>query len=374
MMGAVKIGNIRIALDGSKIKANASSKNTRNLKQLKELKERAETESVTLLKKAEEIDKQEDSEIKKEKKKRISKKISNNKNKIKKIAKEITKLDKKIEEDLKSAEEIKGKPLTESQKSKIENQKSNSTDPDSKFMKDRNGCIRNNYNVQTTVSEDEQLVLGTNVSTSASDQNEFIGMIEITEKNIQAKVNHVNADAGYESKENVDYRKDEESFSSHIESARRNMVGSEKHKFNKISFKYNEDKDSYTCPSTGEELEFYKNGILKGKPIKKYVCSNYESCPFREECCGRKAKIIKRYEDDNILEDNLEKMLDPEVREEYSVRKHTVEPVYGTIKFNRKFSTFLLRGIDKVIGEFSLLCSSFNIRKLYQFSLNKAKS
>ena len=371
-MGAVNIGNIRIAIDGTKIKANASSKNTKNLEQLKKLKERADQEVEKLLKEAEHIDKQEDSEVKSEKKKKISKKVIKNIKKIEVLKEEILDLDKKIEEDLKEAEAVKGNQLTESEKVKIKNQKRNTTDHDAKFMKERNGCIRSSYNGQASVSEENQIILGVDVTTSASDQNQFINMVEKTEENINANVNNSNADAGYEKTENVAYRKEDENFSSNIDSARKNMIGTEKHKFNKVNFTYNNEDDTYKCLENGI-LPFYKKGVLKGKPIRKYRCENYATCPFREKCCKRKIKTINRYEDDYILEENYIKMSDPEVREEYSVRKYTVEPVFGTLKFNRKFLTFLLRGIDKVRSEFSILCSSFNIRKLHQISLNNYK-
>jgi len=43
---------------------------------------------------------------------------------------------------------------------------------------------------------------------------------------------------------------------------------------------------------------------------------------------------------------------------------HTVEPVFGNIKFNIGFKQFLVRGISKVKGEFSLMCIAHNIKKI----------
>jgi hypothetical protein len=52
-------------------------------------------------------------------------------------------------------------------------------------------------------------------------------------------------------------------------------------------------------------------------------------------------------------------------RETYAKRKGTVEPVFGQIKQARGFRQFLLRGLDKMRGEWSLICMAHNVLKLY---------
>ena len=53
-------------------------------------------------------------------------------------------------------------------------------------------------------------------------------------------------------------------------------------------------------------------------------------------------------------------------KREYSKRKGTVEPVFGQIKQARGFRQFLLRGLERVQGEWSLVCTTHNILKLYR--------
>ena len=48
----------------------------------------------------------------------------------------------------------------------------------------------------------------------------------------------------------------------------------------------------------------------------------------------------------------------------YRLRKQTVEPVFGQIKQARGFRQFLLRGLDKTSGEWSLICTVHNLLKL----------
>ena len=57
------------------------------------------------------------------------------------------------------------------------------------------------------------------------------------------------------------------------------------------------------------------------------------------------------------------KMATPEAKKSYEARKVTAEPAYGHIK-NSGFRAFSLRGKDKVAGEFSLVCASYNFKKM----------
>jgi hypothetical protein len=53
----------------------------------------------------------------------------------------------------------------------------------------------------------------------------------------------------------------------------------------------------------------------------------------------------------------------------YAARKGIVEPVIGQIKQARGFRQFLLRGFEKVQGEWSLVCTTHNILKLYRLCM-----
>jgi hypothetical protein len=48
----------------------------------------------------------------------------------------------------------------------------------------------------------------------------------------------------------------------------------------------------------------------------------------------------------------------------YRLRKQTVEPVFGIIKFVMRFRQFLLRGLSKASGEWNLVAMAWNIRRM----------
>ena len=54
-------------------------------------------------------------------------------------------------------------------------------------------------------------------------------------------------------------------------------------------------------------------------------------------------------------------------RKRYALRMETVEPVFGQIKQGRGFRQFPLRGLEKVNGEWSLICTGHNLLKLFKF-------
>ena len=53
-------------------------------------------------------------------------------------------------------------------------------------------------------------------------------------------------------------------------------------------------------------------------------------------------------------------------RQRYALRMQTVEPVFGQIKQGRGFRQFLLRGLEKVNGEWSQICTGHNLLKLFR--------
>jgi hypothetical protein len=64
-----------------------------------------------------------------------------------------------------------------------------------------------------------------------------------------------------------------------------------------------------------------------------------------------------------------EKMKTESGRKLYRLRKQTVEPVFGIIKQAMGFRQFLLRGVAKVSGEWSLICLAYNFRRLHRLTL-----
>ena len=65
------------------------------------------------------------------------------------------------------------------------------------------------------------------------------------------------------------------------------------------------------------------------------------------------------------LEEMAHRLKTPEGRKRYALRKQTPEPVFGIIKSVLGFRQFLLRGLDKVRGEWSLVTMAWNVKRMF---------
>ncbi|MCD4819432.1 MAG: transposase [Candidatus Cloacimonetes bacterium] len=235
-LGLADFGNIKVSIDGTKIRANASSKRSKNLKGLKKLREQIEKEITKLLMNSEIIDREESVKLGNKSEHELPKKLQSKKSYVKSINKAINKLT-ELQADMKQTELSEKGHITKSKMRAIENQKINITDHDAKFMKERNGCIRTNYNSHISVDEKNQFILANHVCNSASNQHQLIPLIEESEKNIAGKINIVKSDSGYENVENLKYLESND-IAHFVDSQRRNKIGSTKYKYNKINFEY----------------------------------------------------------------------------------------------------------------------------------------
>jgi transposase len=181
----------------------------------------------------------------------------------------------------------------------------NFTDPESRILKGPDGFVQG-YNTQIAVEPVFQLIVGQRVTQAANDKQQMVPLVEAIEEQSGQKPKGVLADNGYCSDENLKYlaRKRMEGF-----------VATRKQKH-------------------GERRETCKRGPL-----------------------SKEASRVER------MERKLETKVGAAI---YATRKFIVEPVFGQIKQARGFRQFLLRGIEKVRGEWALICMTHNILKFHK--------
>jgi len=167
------------------------------------------------------------------------------------------------------------------------------------------------YNAQAAVEPDLQLIVGQTVTQAANDKEQLLPMVEVIEQQSGQRPEQILADSGYCSEKNLEALDSEENPERSI--------------------------DGYVA------TERQKHGEYK------------EPCPH-----GPLPKGATRV-------DRMRRKLKTKVgKAVYAARKAIVEPVFGQIKQARGFRQFLLRGIGKVRGEWSLVCLTHNILKIYR--------
>lgn len=301
--GLVKLG--RVAIDGTKIKANASRHKAMSYDRMKQQEKRLESEIEALLKQAERADRAEDEEFGADQRgDELPEELRERQSRLKKIREAKKRLeDRQAEEDREKGRSesepraSNGKQYSRAFGQPEEKAQDNFTDPESRIMRMGNG-FEQSYNAQAVVDETNQMIVAVAVNNCAADSVQLIPMIEMTRTNTGELPVQVLADAGYRSEEN---------------------------------FVKAEELEVDTVVSLGRE----------GKTTSSIISS------------AKKATQRMR-----------EKLTTPEAAAAYKRRKVIVEPVFGWIKNVLGFRQFSFRGEELVNAEWHLVCLAMNLRRM----------
>jgi len=330
--GLVKLGHV--ALDGTKIKANASKHKAMSYERMEKRAAELEAEVAKWLSSAEAADAGEDKLYGRDKtgeempdwvadKKRRAETIRAAKAALEAEAKAAAEAKVKEEaaaEEKRQAEGRKkpgpkaappsGEPDPKAQK--------NFTDPESRIMKSKDGFVQA-FNAQAAVDAEAQIIVAEAVTQDTNDRRQLAPMTDAIETNLGRKPEQLSADSGYCSNAN-------------IEALETRGI------------------DGYIAPGrTKDTADGAAEASMAAPPAGASATASPEpaSAPTRVEAMREK---IKAGGHDSP----------------YRLRKQLPEPVFGQIKQARGFRQFLLRGLEKVQAEWSIVCTAHNLLKLAQ--------
>jgi transposase len=295
--GAPRVG--RVAIDGSKVKANASKHKAMSYDRMGDKQRQLQDEVTQLLAQAEAADAADDAEYGPDRRgDELPAELQRRESRLKRIREATRVLEARAKDEAAAA----GQP-TESATPKPKAQY-NFTDPESRIMKGPDGFVQG-YNVQVAVDE-LQLIVGQSVTQDTNDKQQLMPMITTIASQAGDTPMQVLADAGYCSDANVT--------------------------------------------------------AITETTIDAYISTRKQKHGERPGPCPR-GPLPKTA----TVVDRMSRKLHTKVGAAvYAARKGIVEPVFGQIKQARGFRQFLLRGFDKVQGEWSLVCTTHNILKLYR--------
>lgn len=296
-LGAPRVG--RVALDSSKIKANASKHKAMSYGRMREKQRQLRDEVNELLAQAEAADAADDAAYGRDRRgDELPAELQRRESRLKRIREAKRALEARAKTEAAAA----GKPV-ETAKPDPKAQY-NFTDPESRIMKGPDGFVQA-YNVQVAV-DDLQLIVGHAVTQETNDKKQLMPMITTIEQQSGDLPDQVLADAGYCSDESLTAIADT-------------------------------TIDAYI--STRKQKHGERPGPCPRGPLPKTA----------------------------TMVDRMSRKLHTKTGAAvYAARKGIVEPVIGQIKQARGFRQFLLRGVEKVQGEWSLVCTTHNILKLYR--------
>lgn len=308
--GLVKLGHV--ALDGTKIRANASKHKAMSYERMKKRQAELAAEVDRWLTAAEAADREEDKLYGDRRgdelpdwvadKQKFLEKIGQAKAELEAEAKAAAEEEKrrrqKADEERRAAGRKKSgpEPAPPSEEPPPKAQR-NFTDPESRILKTKDGYIQG-YNAQAAVDGQAQVIVAHGLVASTSDQDQLVVLIDGIKGNLGRRPQEASADAGYCSEANL--------------------------------------------------------AALRKRRVTAYIATGRAKHPGQD----------KRNLSARLTRAMRLKLRRAGRRSRYRLRKQIVEPVFGQVKEARGFRQFLLRGIEKVKAEWALVCTAHNITKL----------
>ena len=191
--GLVKLGHV--ALDGTKVRANASKHKAMSYGRMKEKEERLQAEVDELLRKAQEVDEEEDRRYGKDRRgDELPEEPAFREGRLRRIREAKAALEAEARAEAEQAEsEGRNHPGVPDDKAQR-----NFTDPDSRIMPGPGGRdFQQSYNCQAVVDSEHQVIVAARATDHPSDKGQAVSMIEETILNVGAVPKEVSADAGY---------------------------------------------------------------------------------------------------------------------------------------------------------------------------------
>jgi transposase len=227
------------------------------------------------------------------------------------------------------------------------------------------------YNAQAVVDSDNGLVVAQDVVNEADDHGLLVPMIEKTQKTLGQAAEETVADQGYRSAEEL-FLAEKHNYNVIVALGRQGEDVKGVGEYHPSKFRYDAEKDQCICPR-GEILGFVGEST-SGKdkyPVRLYRCRSYKQCPVRWECSqaktGRRIELSVYYES---LVRQRQKQRNKEKQAALKRRQVIVEPLFAHIKHAMGFRRLTYRGLESVRTQWSLLCTTVNLSKLYKHWLD----
>ena len=243
----------------------------------------------------------------------------------------------------------------------------NRTDTDAKLMvKPAHNLMA--YNSQIVVDDKFKFIVVTEVSSDNNDYGKIYNMAIETKKITQNKNITIVGDTGYYSAKEI-AKCQENGIDAIVAIPNKERQQKDRGYYLHSEFIYDKESDSYICPNK-QHLTKSTAIITKENGTKSYVyrsgSKTCNSCSLRDKCIPKKTayKRVSRSEHTDTVIKFKKKMKTDKAKELIKKRGSIVEHPFGTIKRHLGWDHFLVRGIEKVSGENSLIMFSYNFRRL----------
>jgi transposase len=233
------------------------------------------------------------------------------------------------------------------------------TDSESRRMKTRQGtdvC----YNAQIAVDPKHHLIVAQEVTNEVTDIEQLGPMALAAKEALGVETLEVAADAGYHNPAHVAIC-EANGVTPYVPAPQ--TPNESKGLFTKRAFAYDAERDAYRCPA-GQWLTPCAKEQRGDRQYRYYA--NWEACgacPLRARCTeSKQGRRIARIPEEAQVEAMRRRV--QEKKELMVERKSAVEHPFGTLKRATNTDHFLLKGLEKVAGEFSLSALGYNLKRV----------
>jgi transposase len=238
------------------------------------------------------------------------------------------------------------------------------TDADARLLSKRGQTVAG-YNVQIAVDDKHKLIVASEVVNDGNDAGQLYEMAKAAKEVLEVETLNALADTGYDNGVALKNCEDDH-IVPYVPLAKRTGNLEAKGRFTHEAFAYDADADAYHCPA-GKLLKpmngFKING---GRREIRYVSRKSEcsACPLRQRCLSDKTprRTVYRWEHEDVMERHRERMKGAGAL--MRQRASLVEHPFGTLKCRAGYRHFLVRGLNKVRGEWSLMALCYNFARV----------
>lgn len=236
------------------------------------------------------------------------------------------------------------------------------TDPDSRSMiSQAKGTGVVGYNVQAAVDARHHLIVSHEVTNVGNDRAQLSKMAGAAREAMGKRRLQAVADRGYFS--GVEILACKEAGITPLVPKPMTSNAKAEGRFGKNDFIYIAKEDQYQCPA-GERAVHRFTRLEDNLMVRVYWSSACPRCPLRQKCTTSDYRRIRRWEREEILE-AMQRRLDRQPLA-MTLRRRTIEHVFGTLKHWMGSTHFLTRGLPQVSTEMSLHVLAYNLKRVIQ--------
>jgi transposase len=236
-------------------------------------------------------------------------------------------------------------------------------DPDARLLSKRGQTIAG-YNVQIAVDAKHKLIVAEAVTHDGNDSQQLIPMINKAQNILASENLTVLADSGYYEGNQIKQCEDQQ-ITAYVAISDRSSVNTQG-RYSRDKFTYNIESDTYSCPQGMPLTRYGTPHRINNKTYARYKSkvAACKQCPLRTQCLTEKstAKQLMRWEHEDVTERHQARMQNSKgiMRQ----RGALVEHPFGTLKRRAGWDHFLMRGLNKSQGEFSLMVLGYNFTRV----------